>query len=845
MIDFKPTTFELQYRALLAKANPEIDFMLDDIDAALQQAAPCSFDARACAYIAADILSASDHHFSLAYALNTAICASCMSGETERARRYLAQLVDLTTEKGTEHAALSAAENVLRLLPGNAKADHAPNILYEVIRVYLYLEKYDGAIRTLITVAYLFADFGAFQPAYGALTQAEDIARDNRLLQEYTDVVSTIYSICLLEEDHTYAEKMWPALKEKYVELGKPVPTHLAVNRATLLFRTNQYQAAREAYEEALEGLEGGDEHDEGRARILINLSACLRDLGERELSEAKLAEARMLVSTFEEVDPELPLEMELIAAKSAVAKGDFSEAGACLVRAAKQLDAGVALVEKLHYRRGFRERYVPRMERLLASLPATGSTAHVLPVIAATRANRVSDWLHFLDWVELLASKMLPEEQQVLDELVEDLAHFGSPHLLGHREKYDDPLAAMEMQDPWRNIAEYADKVTASYGVSRPFDGATAEGISETISKRLEEGYAVLVNMVVSGHKMLLLVGNRYVQCDLPQNETRAFFEALLNHRSKPNQTKTLGQAVMAYQAALLSSMTPVLSELEADSCKGVIFIPDGSNLTPINLVTVGAPKIRARMAAGAFEVRTCIAPYPAKRPHGAPTSCLGVIESDSGLKYDRADVEGFFKGVESEGRLLVDPSWESFAEAMVSADALVLSHHGSSVGLFTDPFFADMVGPHRRSAMSLSLLQGTAYQWPHRLAVLGTCHSGDLVNRNNQGRFRTHDLIGFPTVFLLNGRAEVIAASWAIYDRFNLLFTNLLAPALSTAHPSLAASTALAQLFDLPRDEFAELLNHAFPADVQRTSVLLAQMDNLRRQPFCYGAYQTYTLL
>lgn len=79
------------------------------------------------------------------YALNTAICASCMSGESERARRYLAQLVDLTIEKGTEHAALSAAVNVRRLLPGNAKADHASNILYEVIRLYTYLEKYDGA----------------------------------------------------------------------------------------------------------------------------------------------------------------------------------------------------------------------------------------------------------------------------------------------------------------------------------------------------------------------------------------------------------------------------------------------------------------------------------------------------------------------------------------------------------------------------------------------------------------------------------------------------------------------------------------------------------------------------
>ena len=98
---------------------------------------------------------------------------------------------------------------------------------------------------------------------------------------------------------------------------------------------------------------------------------------------------------------------------------------------------------------------------------------------------------------------------------------------------------------------------------------------------------------------------------------------------------------------------------------------------------------------------------------------------------------------------------------------------------------------------------------------------------------------------MFLLNGRAEVIAASWAILDRFNLLFTNLFALALRTAHPSQAASTALAQLFEFPIDKLAELLDRAFPVDVERTPKLLSDMDNLRRQPFCYGAYQTYTLL
>lgn len=840
MIDFNPATFEPHFRALVADA--ESDFELDEIDDALLQATPKSDDARACAYLAVEILSSADRPWSLAYALNTAVGASCMAGDTERARRYLKQLVDLTIQKDTDLAGLSAAENVRRLLPGNAKADHVPNILYEVVRLYRHLGKVDKAIENLITAAYLFADFGAFQPAYHSLAEAEDLARDNKLLQQYADVVSANHAVCLLEGDHAHAERMWPTLKEKFAERGKPVPAHLAVNRATALFQTGEHLVARDAFEEALIAMELDDEM---RSRVLINLSACLRELGEHALSDDRMTEARGLLSTLEDVDPEHSLELELIASKNAAVKGHLVEASACLNRAVKSLDTGVGLVEKLHYRRGLRERYVPRIERLLTNFAATGRAADVVPVIAATRANRVSDWLQFLEWASMLAMKVSPEEKEELDRLVDHLAQHGSPHLFGYLEKYDDPMSAMPKPDPWRDIAEYADAASALHGVTRPFQHATSKRSAETIFERLNEGYAFLVNMFTADHKMLLLIGDRYVLCDLPQSETRAFFEALLRHRHEPYHTKTLALAVNAYQAALLHSLAPVLGELVVESCKGVIFIPDRMDLTPINLAMVGDPKIRARMAAGEFEVRTCIALYPAERLARAPESCLGIVERDSGLQYARTDVEGFFKRVGTVGMLLEDPTWNTFATQMVSTDALVLSHHGASIGLFRDPFFADMAGPDRKSVMSLMRLQGATFRWPHRLAVLGTCHSGGLVNRNYQTHFRSHELMGFPTVFLLNGRSEVLAASWAILDRFNLLFTSLFAPGLHKAHPSQAASTALARLFELPKQELPDLLLRAFPPDVQRTPALLSQLDNLRRQPFCYGAYQTYTLL
>lgn len=842
MIDFNPATFERHFRALIA--DPDSDFELDMLDDALQQTVAESEDARACAYIAVEVLSSENRPVTFAYALNTAVCASCLSGDTERVRRYLEQLVDLTSTGGIDLAALSAAENVSRLLPGNAKADHVPHVLYEVVRLYEQLGQIEKAIKTLIAAANLFADFGAFQPAYQSLAQAEELARDHSLLQPYADTIGALHAICLQEEDHAYAEEVWPTLMQKYAELETPVPAHLAVNRATALFQTGNHAAARTAYEDILATL---IPRDAARPVVLMNLSACLRELGEPGPARERLSDARALMSSLEDVDSEHRLELELIASRNAIAMGDPVEAVACLQRAAVHLEAGVALVEKLHYRRGFRDRYIRRMERLLSDLPVAGRATDVVGVIAATRANRVSDWLHFLKWAGALASELAPQERDELERLVSHLAHHGSPHLFGYHEKYDDPMSAIAKPDPWRDIAEYADRASARHGVGRPFQNATSDRSAAVILQRLDEGYAILVNLLTADHKLLLLLGDRYVLCTLPEAQTRAFYGALAQHRQDPGKaaTKALGRAVCDYQTALLHALAPVLDELAEASCKGVIFLPDGMDLTPINLVMVGHPGIRARMAAGGFDVRTCIALYPAQRVAGAPDACLGIVESESGLRYDRADVEGFFRGVGRVGTVLENPEWDVFEERMASTDTLVLSHHGVSVGLYKDPFMADMAGHGTRSVMSLMHLQGATFRWPHRLAVLGTCHSGGLVNRNHQQQFRAHELMGFPVVFLLNGRSEVLAASWAILDRFNLVFTSLFAPGLRDVHPSQAASTALAKLVELPVEELSASLLRAFPAGTTISPDLLTQMDNLRQQPFCYGAYQTYTLL
>lgn len=840
MIDFNPGTFEAHFRAVVAKEDS--DFELDEIDDAFHRTIQDSSDARACSHLAADILRTAERPWSFADALNTALCASSLSGDVEQARNYLEELISVTAEHGTTHAALGAAENIRRLLPGRANPDYVLHLLRLVVRLYTYLGMPNKVIETQITAAHLFADFGAYPAALRTLADAQALARDQKLTRKYLDAVSALHGIYLQMEDHAGADRIWATVRQNCADSGTAMPISMVVNRATTLFQTGDLAAARRGFEEALGAMEAGGPE---RLAVLINLSACHRELGDRSDSELRMAEARAILSTLMSLDPELPLELELIAAKSAVHHGNLEEAATCLRNAINSLDAAVGLVEKLHYRRGIRERYVPRIEGVLAGLAPSGEADDVIPVIAATRANRMSDWLHFLEWTRTIATKLTAPERDELDQLVLRLANHGAPHLYGLRERADDPMSSASFPDPWRDLAEYADRVCLAYGVSRPFERASSLSAAELIRRRLAEGYAVLVNLFTGRQKVLLLIGDRYLFGDLPGAQTKAFYEALLRHRFEPQQKVALARAAATYQSALLAALRPLLGELASNGCRGVIFVPDKMDLTPMSLIALGDSAIRAKMAAGQFDVRTCLALFPAQRYACAPRTCLGIVDPGSNLSFDRADVESFLKGSGAAGTLLEKPTWAEFSEHMASVDSLFLAHHGMSVALFRDPYFADMAGVVDHSSMSLAAIQEVAFRWPHRLVVLGTCHSGGLVNRNFESAFRTHDLVGFPTVFLVNGECEVVAASWEILDRFNLVFTTLLAPRLDGMTASQAVSTVLAVLHEMPSGELTELLLRSLPDGVELSAAALNQIDVMRRQPFCYGVYQTYTLL
>jgi hypothetical protein len=152
----------------------------------------------------------------------------------------------------------------------------------------------------------------------------------------------------------------------------------------------------------------------------------------------------------------------------------------------------------------------------------------------------------------------------------------------------------------------------------------------------------------------------------------------------------------------------------------------------------------------------------------------------------------------------------------------------------------------------MYFDTIQRSAYRWPHRLIMLSACHSGGLISRNARGDFDSHELAGYPSIFLIHRQSVATGAAWATFDRFDYLLSTRFAIELSHGtEPSRAFSIALGALVTMPPAGAMRLFEHIVDRDLRDemspadSAKAIARIAVLKQQPFCYGAYQMVTLL
>lgn len=783
-----------------------------------------------------------------AYALNTLIFALGELHDITGMTEVLCRAVDYTIEEKTAEAGYSALNNALSLISRKGWAsEHLPPIVAQGIRIFAVFPDPYRHVQMLITVAQTYSNYGAFQSAYRALADAEKLARtysDPKLLANVLDAEVCVAS---LEPDAKFAIKVGTEAVRLTNMIGLEPSFALRNNLAVAAMNEGDLAIAIPEWEKILEG--GGiDEHD--RCAILVNLSVCYRRSRKIEQADEALGNARLLFP--ENGDPEQGLEMELVAAANA-SVNDYAETMIdCLISAVDHLRRLVSTANRLHYRRGIRERYVPRIERLLCSAPPRGRSTKVLKIIAECRCGTVSDWLSLLDWVESACSN--PEvneaDKSALKNCIEQITSLGAPFLMGFREKYDDSLEFGPYKAPWNTFNMLQERLQHLYGLPQPFARAIGESVEALLHEKCLSGAWLFISVNASDSHMLVLRSDEYEIIKSPHRETAEYKSSLFRYVAGEISRREFCDCIQHVHAVLRNSFDSVLSAACENNVNCYIHMPDRNDMIPFTAIVLGHGQSRLRMASGELEVWTCPVAYRGSSANLEWHRVVGVsAEYDIPLlaNAEFEIVQRLFNPSEFI-RMRFGEDKEHFSEVMDSADVLVVATHGIPISIYTDPYYSSLGGPNLTHLISFDYLQRHTSKWPCGFVMLNACYSAATKAGNYQQSFKTPELASYPILFLLNRKAVVTGAIWPTLEKASFIFTHLFLENLQNGcRIGQAFSIAVAQLSSMEGAEAAEILSSIDPGQTNDSgeAVCLSEtLESMLHHPYCHGTFQIYRL-
>ena len=727
-----------------------------------------------------------------------------------------------------------------------ATLDLRPVVLASITRVFRALGELEPLANVFLEAAEFYSKHGADKSADRALDDALTIAQDAGLSALEARVHEHAAMIAFEQQDAPRSVASAGRALDLLSRIGREPSERLRINLATALIQIDQVDEAAAIYEEMLEVVED----DETRASLYTNLASCRRRQGNLAGSTACIARARALLG--EDARPEYLLELELIAARSAAEEGNQADLVSSLLETSRLLDAQLAQVLRLHHRRGLRERFVARIEGLLAALPAKGAVELVLPVFAVLYGNLVADWLAMLDWAEDMAREpaIAPADKSDLARRMTTVRQLGAPFLIGFREKHDDPWQPAPMGRPWDDLAEIVERLVRG-GAPEPLARVNRSEVVRSLNARLQEGYCLVFPTFAHdpAHIWFLEVtGYRRVDVGLRSilewSQARRVFEA--DPRTRGDFIKRLWQFVNEDAKAVGAAFDDLSS-----SCRGILHMQDFGDALPMSALVLAHAPLRARMAAGEFEVRTVPALYPGRDlPALNKPGVVALVDSSDNLHLarDEAEVAANVLGTSRFVRLEADET-EALVAALADNEVLIVSTHGQSLARFVDPFVAELGVGQARHSVTVETIQARFPDLGYRLVALNACHAGAAVARNSEQRFRTHDAASYPALLLLNRRSVVVASSWTLHDTIGYLNLILVAQGIAEGlQTTIALGRAAARLRDLTKTQALALLSLA-PASPER---LRAEQElqggpgeSLFSHSFATGGLSAYSLL
>ncbi len=805
----------------------------------------------------------------LGYNFNTRLIAAILRKSVTDAKAiYLAGIEFCRTNKHYE-VGKSIAQNVFRLWTlAPIPDDEALFFLMKAKEFYEELGKHEDCVVVLCAAAMRFADAAAFQSAYRALADAQQIALGHKLYRLHVRTLETQATVALMEGDLPYAETEFDRCIELYNEIGEPPAFWLKANAALVKMRQNKYPAARDLYLDLIKNYSATEFTAEHR-QAKINLLVCYRELND---SAAIQDLSNQVESDLEILELEQRIEAHLVLAKTYFHIKDFPTACNHLKNACFGIQIEIDQFYRLHYRRGVRERYMARIKCMLANLEPTGQCGEILPALILCCSNALLDWLSTLEWHDRIQqSAEIPiETKEELSKNIEELIQFGTPFLYGFREKYDDPFEfaganaaksmgqqvakAADYSRPWREFNDLATRIREVHELPSPLEDASLQQSLNKIEKLLAQNSSFLFSFVCAeGWVFLFVMGNQFYKSVLDSNHAQQFFLALHEYQRGGIDRGTFKARLSDLQLSLSPVMSKIIKLIEDNSISELVFVSDQiTEGIPVLPSLFSSDVLRSRIMTSGFVFRSCPILKEGHDPSFVDGSCVYISNSADDLTLANAEKNLVRNAFGNEKFAEIDLLFENAdfsTDPIKSANALHFTSHSVSATAFTDTNFVSTSTDITKKGLWLESAQREAHKLNLSLVVLNGCNTGSTMSWNYFKKFLTHEKVGLSSIFLLNRRCFVAATHWNMPDVMGYAFTSLFFKRLaSQPSPIRAWNMVIVELYEMTPELTIKLFEE-IPNEVERTKRIAALKQSKTKLPFrdifYLGVFQQSSLL
>ena len=513
----------------------------------------------------------------------------------------------------------------------------------------------------------------------------------------------------------------------------------------------------------------------------------------------------------------------------------------------------------RLHYRRGIKEKYIDRILLLILKIPKKIEINKVIRILLFTKTNIFSDWLSILDWhQEVIEDKCI--DKSVKEELTNHLyklINFGAPILYGYSEKYDDPFE--EYGDRWYSISEWnrfnmiTEAIKKQYNKESIYKNCSLDLLETIIVDKLKtkayfifmyviQGEIVFVNLVDDTVKVVTVELKPYLE----------YYKTLISYQKKfesfPNFAKSLDRIVKKTS----EDLNDIFDDIVNAEANEIIIIQDKAiDFIPIISAIIFNENLRNYIRKGNIKIKFSPIIYKGKN-NNSYDKFVGIMDPAENLPMLNEELKLAKNTMNIINNDIFDLSKAKLDfenRNLQESDIIHLVSHGMCISNFTDPIFASISGVRGSNSIYLELLQKYFWKCNYSLVVNNFCDSANITFKNYFKLFKTNEIISYSTIFLLNRKSQIISVSWPIKDIVSYVFIAIYYQNLSKSiNVEQAYINSIINMYYLTKDEVFEIISKIEEPKLKEEKQRMVSYINGEypfRNPYMYGAFILNSLI